>query len=86
MSISDLFALKSEVTEYLEGRGYHWLHDFTAIDIMEEEGGIEILGIPNMSVLDRIEHLLKNKYRHKTFITDERRNTTRDKGFLIRMI
>jgi hypothetical protein len=54
-----LFETRSEVQELLAAEGLHWLSDYSAIDVLHDVHGLEVLGLPDRGTAERVLRLLR---------------------------
>ena len=66
---SELFGHRSRATELLEAAGFTWLCDFSSIDALHEEYGLEICGIRDEACAEAIAGVLRQgfpQWHHQT--------------------
>lgn len=54
----ELFDHRSDAIDALAAAGFHWLVDYTAVDLDHERFGIEVCGIPEKAMALRIRRVL----------------------------
>ena len=54
----ELFDHKARALDRLERGGFVWLSDFTTIDLLHQDYGIEVCGIKEESAANRIDDIL----------------------------
>ena len=60
----ELFEHRSRASELLEAAGYTWFSDFSSIDLLHEEYGLEICGVQNEEDVKPIMEALQEGFPH----------------------
>lgn len=60
----ELFDQRADATEVLEDVGIEWLSDYTSIDLLHEEYGLEVCGIQQEDDLDAIADAMREAFPH----------------------
>lgn len=57
-----LFETRSEVQQLLAAHGLHCLSDYSAIDVLHDVHGLEVLGLPDQGTAEQVLRLLRVKF------------------------
>lgn len=60
----ELFADRTRASELLEEAGYTWFSDYSAIDLLHEEYGLEVCGLRNESDARAVAEALRSGFPH----------------------
>ena len=60
----ELFEHRGRAAELLEAAGYTWFSDFSSIDLLHEEHGLEICGVQNEQDIKPIMEALQRGFPH----------------------
>src|SRR5579872_6389933 len=60
----ELFEHRNRASELLEAAGYTWFSDYSSIDLLHEEYGLEICGVQNEQDVKLIAEALKQGFPH----------------------
>jgi hypothetical protein len=63
----ELFETRTAVIEALHARGFDWLSHYSVVDVLHDVYGIEVCGIVEQSVANRILRILKGMFPHWSF-------------------
>ena len=58
----ELFEHRTKAMECLEARGFHWLQDYSSIDMDHEDFSMEICGIADMKKAKKIRRALQPEF------------------------
>ena len=60
----ELFECRSRAIEVLEAAGIVWLSDYSSVDLLHEEYGLEVCGIAQESSVDRVAEAMRTGFPH----------------------
>lgn len=60
----ELFAARARASELLEEAGYTWFSDYSAIDLLHEEYGLEVCGLQTERDARAVAEALRNGFPH----------------------
>ncbi len=60
----ELFECRSRAIEILEGAGIVWLSDYSSVDLLHEEYGLEVCGIQQEAKVDPIVEVIQKGFPH----------------------
>lgn len=79
----ELLELRNTVGAELSARGFEWLTDYSAIDVMHDVYGIEVLGIRHEDEARAILGVLKHLFPSWTICRTYYKDYGRDPGFWV---
>jgi hypothetical protein len=79
----ELLEVRNTVSEALSERGFEWLTDYAAIDVMHDVYGIEVLGIRQEDDADAILDVLRDLFPSWEICRTYYKDKGRDPGFWV---
>ncbi|HWI56606.1 MAG TPA: hypothetical protein VNZ22_05230, partial [Bacillota bacterium] len=77
----ELFEHRDQATELLEGAGLSWFSDYSSIDLLHEEYGLEVCGIRQESHIEPTAHALQAGFPHWHFHGLDHSDSGREPGW-----
>ena len=79
----ELFECKSRASAILDTVGFTWLSDYSSIDILHEEFGLEVCGVREESNLETMAHAMRAEFPHWHYSQVYHKPAGRDSGWTL---
>src|SRR5207302_985851 len=79
----ELFGQRARASELLEAAGFTWFSDYSSIDLVQEEYGLEVCGIQKERDARRIQGVLERGFPHWHYVGICPHDSGREPGWTV---